>query len=425
MSILVQLEVQPEVRVAVELLLYSGKSVLLAGAPGTGKTWLAFELSRKFTDLDPVDIVGHGDLTSRDLLYTYEPQDTGFRVVLGKLALSVMASWARLMLGLPPRWLLFDELNRMNAEIVLGDLFTALDITYRGRIAVVPQWLVKQALGDEGLLDEIATIADVSKEDTKSALNEALNEALKRSQERGLSGLPLPYSWRALATINLLDRSHLFRLGFALLRRFPLVMFPGLGLTLQPEINVEALQKHINHIKAETGRVSGIYDGIRGLLLKGNLCAQALKELRESESLTAYDKPCYIEPSRELIEESVRRYEDVVNIVALIASRMSDVGVELGHSILIDACRLLTIATLYPGRVDGGLLTDTIVTSLLLPQLGSIAPRVKAEILLGGSSSRVNKVSELLSLVEELLGSSSMASMYVEALRLEIPIQSL
>ncbi|MET1101028.1 MAG: AAA family ATPase, partial [Pyrodictiaceae archaeon] len=258
------------IKVAAELLLYSGKSVLLAGAPGTGKTKLGFELAREFTGIDPLSIVGRGDLASRDLLYSYEPHATGFRLVLGELSLSILASWIRLLKGLTPRWLLLDELNRMNAEIVLGSLFTALDIAHRDRIAVVPSWLVKHVLGDNELLAEVARAADVDKD----AAKKLLREVIEASSQQGLSGLPLPYSWRAIATINLLDRSHLFGLGFALLRRFPIVLFPELGGDFQPRIEPQAVEdKHEMYKNNKIyKRVYNLFDGA------DSVCVKALKE---------------------------------------------------------------------------------------------------------------------------------------------------
>jgi hypothetical protein len=405
--------VQREVRVAAELLLYSGKSVLLAGAPGTGKTRLGFELSQSFTGLDPVDVVGRGDLAPRELLYSYEPLGEGFRVVVGKLALSVMASWARLVQGLTPRWLLLDELNRMNAETALGSLFTALDLAHRGRIAVVPRWLVERTLSDGSLLDEVAAAAGTDGESAKKALG----EALEASRRRGLDGLPLPYSWRAIATINLLDRSHLFRLGFALLRRFPMVLFPGVGAQLRPRIGDEAVARH-----AGRDRAGGVYEQVLGLL-QGGLCVQALEELKAGPSLTAYDAPLYaVGLGGELAKRALESYPRVAQIVALVASRMADVGIELGPAVLADVCRLLAVAVLHGGAGED-LLADVAVASLLLPQLGAVAPRVKAELLLGGSASRAARVQRLLELVGELLGDRSMSAMYAEALKLEIPVQ--
>ena len=101
---------------------------------------------------------------------------------------------------------------------------------------------------------------------------------------------------------------------------------------------------------------------------------------------------------------------------------MTDVGLELGPAVLADVCRLLAVALLY-GRVSEDLLADVTVASLLLPQLGAIAPRIKAELLLGGTTSRAEKVQKLLELVGELFGDRSMSAMYAEALKLEIPVQ--
>ncbi|HIQ24165.1 MAG TPA: hypothetical protein EYH50_03860 [Pyrodictium delaneyi] len=406
-------------RVAVELLLLSGKSVLLAGAPGTGKTRLGFETARGFTGIDPLVVVGRGDMAARELLYSYEPLDSGFRVVLGGLAVSVLASWARLMAGLAPRWLLLDELNRMNAETVLGSLFTALDLAHRLRVEVVPRWLVEKVLRDGGLLGEVADAAGLEKSQMREMLAVVLRRALDGAER--VPGLPLPYSWRAIATMNMVDRSHLFRLGFALLRRFPLVLVPGIGEEVAPSLDHSVLEDVERSVTSQERAVK-IYRSIFEAM-QGELCRRAIEELATDSSLTPFDKPIYaVGLDGGMVEEALEVFEGAVKTAAVFAARLGSLGVEVGPALLADVCRVVAVARLR-GGVSEDVVADIAVASLLLPQLGAIAPAVKSELLFGGEARRARSVRRVLALAPRLLGEKSMSARYAEALSLELPVQ--
>ncbi len=406
-------------RTAAELLLLSGKSVLFAGAPGTGKTKLGFDITRSFTGLNPIVVVGRGDIAAKELLYSYEPLNSSFRVVLGGLSLSVLASWARLVTGLPPRWLLLDEVNRMNAETVLGSLFTALDLAHRPKVEVIPRWLVERVLQDELLLGEVADAANLEIKQVKAALKIALRKALEGAEK--VAGLPLPYSWRVIATMNMVDRSHLFRLGFALLRRFPLVLVPGIGEELRPRLDHSVLEDEERALMNQ-GHTFRIYKYTLNII-REMLCYDAIKELVVTSSIADIDRPIYaIGLDNTIVDEALKIFEGAVRAAAIFVAKLSSLDVEVGPALLADVCRIITIARLY-GSVSEDVVADVAVASLLLPQLGAIAPAVKSELLFGGEALRARNVRKTLELARRLLGRESMSARYAEALSLEIPIQ--
>ena len=394
-------------------LLLAGKSILLAGAPGTGKTRLAISLSEAFTGIEPVIVVGRGDMTSQDLIYSYQPGSKGLRLNLGELAISVTSSWIRLLAGLTPRWILFDEINRMNAETVLGKLFTALDLPYREKVEIVPLNVLRDILEDEKLLDIVSSYAGLDRETAKTNLM----TLIERIKELGLAGLPLPYSWRSIATINIVDRAHLFRLGFALLRRYPIIMVPGIGVNVKPSINQETLQNIINEYKR-------LYNVIERIITpsgepgKGELCRSSLRELALRSRITGFDRPIYIIDVG-MLEEAYTRYELPIKLAVAVSAALTKLGVEIGYALLSDICKVSATASLL--ELDESLLADILVSSILLPQLGSLAPTLKMELLLQGSSWRAERVAEFLSLIVELLGENSLSAIHAEALRLELP----
>ena len=97
------------------------------------------------------------------------------------------------------RWLVIDELNRSNFDRAFGQLFTVLSgqaVTSRtaawkpaGRSRSCPQG-ASAARGDPGRLE-------------------------------------IPQSWRVVATMNVFDKSLLFEMSFALMRRFAFIEVPS------------------------------------------------------------------------------------------------------------------------------------------------------------------------------------------------------
>ncbi len=106
-------------------------------------------------------------------------------------------------------WLVIDELNRSNFDRAFGQLFTvlsgqAVELPYerhagQGRLALVPAGAQHGFVG-----------ADV---------------------------LEIPRGWRIIATMNVFDKSLLFEMSFALMRRFAFVEVPSPPLHDFEELN--------------------------------------------------------------------------------------------------------------------------------------------------------------------------------------------
>ncbi len=160
------------------LSLFSGKNVLLVGPPGSGKTSLLREL------LDGLGVSYR--------LVTGNPEWTPFDTIGGMLvgggvrkgfifstieeSVRVFREDGRL------HWLILDEINRANVDLAFGKFFTLLDPVYRE----------KEKLEIPGV-------------------------------EGGESSTVVPFSFRVLATMNSYDRAMLFKLGYALTRRFAII----------------------------------------------------------------------------------------------------------------------------------------------------------------------------------------------------------
>ena len=166
----------------------SGKHIMLTGAPGSGKTSLAFlaaDLAKRAfrcngyvaatasTDWDISQTVGR---------YYDSPEGPVFRDGL------ILESIQR------GRWLIIDELNRADFDKAFGPLFTIF--------ANQPVTLPFKRVGHSSYLSLVPAGAEAP----------AHTEAIS-----------VPTRWRIIGTMNELDKATLYRMSFALMRRFAFV----------------------------------------------------------------------------------------------------------------------------------------------------------------------------------------------------------
>ena len=186
----------------VEKALANGNNVLLFGPPGTGKTKLArqvceatvgaenYELVTASADWSTFDTVGGYQTTSQNTL-EFEPG-----VVLDRFQKDSD--------GTPTNeWLVIDELNRADIDKAFGSLFSALT----GESVTLP------FDGSEGNPIEIV---DASRADEVVEPNRYF----------------IPEDWRMLATMNTLDKTSLYEMSYAFMRRWA---FIPVGIPVFPE----------------------------------------------------------------------------------------------------------------------------------------------------------------------------------------------
>ena len=188
--------------------LIAGKSLLLVGPPGSGKTSYIRSLLEGL-GIDYLIRTGNPEWTAFDVVGGFDLQGRwrdGF----------ITAAIRRSLKNKRPVWVVIDELNRSNLDLALGEYFTFLDVEHR-------------------------------------------NKPLKVGDEE----LKVPYSFRILATMNSFDRSLLQKLGFALRRRFTVVDFTQFRNLSHSEEDVEKFCEHIANLPQRELQVFDLEQALR------------------------------------------------------------------------------------------------------------------------------------------------------------------
>jgi len=191
------LHIDDDVYRAVMAAVQSGRHIILTGPPGTAKTTLAEVLCGLATDAGHCS--GYTLTTATADWTTYE--------TIGGLRPSSSGSELRFHPGIflesakSRRWLIVDELNRANFDRAFGQLFTLLS----GQSVVLPY--------------------EDSQSGKKIVL--AIEGRETRYQANQYSIVAVPPAWRIIATMNVFDKSLLFEMSYALMRRFAFIEVPA------------------------------------------------------------------------------------------------------------------------------------------------------------------------------------------------------
>jgi len=411
----------------ITIALLSGKSVLLVGAPGVGKTKLAIDVAAELTGAHPILETGRSELTYELLTCFNELREVkghGDVLVkrLGSLGIAILGTWLRIIEGKGPLWYVLDEVNRCNIEVALGRVFTALDPEYYNIAVLPPDILDEEKLAEEDIT-VLANCLEVSVDRCKELMVKLRNILGSR-----VCGIPIPRSFRIIGTMNVVDRAHLFKIGYALSRRLiPIPVIPPY-MKYDPGLDIENLivQLYDNFHLDKNSVFTSLQEYVEALVSKE---VEFLTFRFTKSLLPEYDVPCLVRIEFDEVVKLLDRLRDtssklIESFAGIYAVALNDLKIDLGVSILVDFISLLLARCISQNialvSVSDEALLDLAIASLLLPQLSSLIPMLKIEQFLG-SSPRTIAFRNFMKFLENNFSSSSLTYRAAEAIMYELP----
>ena len=276
----------------------------------------------------------------------------------------------------------------------------------------------------QGQLEKLGFDASLNTEEVKKILKSLFESIEQRHSE--LDGIPMPYAFRIFATMNIYDRAQLYRIGYALQRRFAYLYVPTPFEDVAPRLATESVDRIVKGMDARAGKVfEKIYNELSNI--SSPIVSTAIKEMSRdmsSDSLLEndYSTAPIPTPAREEVTDIARNalqaFDQVNKLVAHVYSvALTKLRIELGVSTLVDVLKLFIASFLSSPKEKSILkadeIADLVLSSLVLPQLSVVVPRARSELLVFGSpeeSATYNTLINIRSSLKEALGEETLSA---------------
>jgi hypothetical protein len=331
--------------------LIAGKNAIITGTPGSGKTTLSENIC-KTLGLESSVITGNPEWTPFD---TIGGRDINGIFRPGLVTNSIIDCWRSLKNKGVPAFLIIDEINRANVDLALGGLFTLLDVKHR----------------ENPLIES----------------TENLGDAFKDVLIKG--NLYVPYSFRIIATMNSYDKALLFKLGYALLRRFAVVdmrrnfkfeqnpqdwiekvkdfIKKGKSCDLEKSVNLDMIDKELRNLSRREFNDYALIDGYLQTTIGNDGVRGILGRLAKNLGLDSQDILSLI-----------------YKMVCTINERLSNYEIEITEAPVADTIKFIAVSALLDENWASqhlATLLDEALSSYVAPQLDILADKVRAENL--------------------------------------------
>jgi hypothetical protein len=269
----------------------------------------------------------------------------------GFLSEAVVGCWKALVTDDRPHWLLIDEINRANVDLAFGNAFTTMDLRHRS----VP-------------------LLSLSPTEAERLLPSEIKGFFKDGR------IFVPHSFRIVSTMNSYDRALLFKLGFALTRRFALIPM-SLKPYLLPRGMDEEFSKKARALISETrAEGSDLYAGAKQELMLSKSDLRDFSVIKEGYFAKLASKA--VDGYFSKVEAAVGFSPfDLIGAICDEINSELEGFIEIGRAFSLDASKFFIASHLVFEDVSEAIkaLIDEAVAAYIIPQLDVLSEKIRAE----------------------------------------------